>query len=612
MRKIASSPNDGASLRKAVVRCAIYTRKSSEEGLEQDFNSLDAQREACEAYVASQRSEGWIALPRMYDDGGFSGGTMERPALKELLADIREGLVDTVVVYKVDRLTRSLGDFAKIVEVFDAANASFVSVTQSFNTTTSMGRLTLNMLLSFAQFEREVTGERIRDKIAASKAKGMWMGGRPPLGYEVRDRKLEIVEAEAETVRHIFRRYAELGSVFDLRDDLAASGITAKRHVSVSGNVTGGGLIERGALYHLLQNRLYRGEISHKGQIYPGQHEAIVGEELWTLVQAKLGDNRVERSVRSDASQPSLLAGLLRDEDDIVLTPTHANKKGRRYRYYVSHDLIAGRKPKADTGSSTGQPPRRRSSARRIPAVDLEAIVEQRLVAFLGDAAAIDAIVAPRAIDIEERRQLAAALAEFAQSWPDLQASEKVATLKFLISGIIVTASTVDITLRVDAVVELARNPNGCPSEGLAWSRKALHAEASSENKEDSTDETLTLTVPAFFKRVGMEMRHLVGVSGSPMSGKPDHSLMRIVAQAHRFRELLTRGNDRTFAEMADECGVTTSYFTRILRLGFLAPSILDAIVRGVQPVGLKAQKLSLLQELPIAWQEQQRELGFG
>lgn len=240
MRKSVKTQSAAAAGKVATVRCAVYTRKSSEEGLEQSFNSLDAQREACEAYIASQKSEGWIVLPQMYDDGGISGGTMDRPALQRLLADVAAGLVDTVVVYKVDRLTRSLGDFAKIVEVFDAANVSFVSVTQSFNTTTSMGRLTLNMLLSFAQFEREVTGERIRDKIAASKAKGMWMGGRPPLGYEVRDRKLEIVDAEAETVRHIFARYAELGSVLELRDELAAAGITAKRHVSGAGNVNGG------------------------------------------------------------------------------------------------------------------------------------------------------------------------------------------------------------------------------------------------------------------------------------------------------------------------------------------------------------------------------------
>ncbi|NLH80187.1 MAG: recombinase family protein [Phyllobacteriaceae bacterium] len=366
MRKPTKTPNATSTAKAAVVRCAVYTRKSSEEGLEQSFNSLDAQREACEAYVASQKSEGWIVLPQMYDDGGISGGTMDRPTLQRLLADVAAGLVDTVVVYKVDRLTRSLGDFAKIVEVFDAASVSFVSVTQSFNTTTSMGRLTLNMLLSFAQFEREVTGERIRDKIAASKAKGMWMGGRPPLGYEVRERKLEIVEAEAETVRHIFTRYAELGSVLDLRDELAAVGITAKRHVSAAGNATGGGTLGRGALYHLLQNRLYRGEIDHKGTIHPGEHEAIVDQDLWDRVQAVLAENLVERAVRSDAASPSLLAGLVRDQDGIPLTPMHANKTGRRYRYYVSHDLIAGRKLSAE--DREGERRRRRTSARRIPA----------------------------------------------------------------------------------------------------------------------------------------------------------------------------------------------------------------------------------------------------
>lgn len=610
MRKAAAHSKAVTANGKSTVRCAIYTRKSSEEGLEQDFNSLDAQREACEAYVASQRSEGWIALPKIYDDGGFSGGTMERPALKEMLADIEAGLVDTVVVYKVDRLTRSLGDFAKIVEVFDAAGASFVSVTQSFNTTTSMGRLTLNMLLSFAQFEREATGERIRDKIAASKAKGMWMGGRPPLGYEVRDRKLEIVEEEAETVRHIFRRYAELGSVFDLRDDLAATGVTAKRHVSVSGNVTGGGLLERGALYHLLQNHLYRGEISHKGQIYPGLHEAIVDEELWNAVQAKFGDNRVEREVRSDASEPSLLAGQLRDEDGIVLTPTHANRHGRRYRYYVSHDLIAGRKP-TQSGDPDGQPSRRRSSARRIPATDLEAIVEQKLVAFLSDAATIDAIVAPSAIDIEERRRLVAALAEVASNWPELQPSAKVAILKRLVTGIVVTANSVEITLHLKAVVEMARHPHGRNGNSTRQMGKVKRPQSSSGSQIIPLGETSTLSVPAFLKRVGMEMRHLVGSPDMRLTGKPDRSLTRLVAQAHRFRELLTHNNGRSFTEMADECGVTTSYFTRILRLGFLAPSITEAIIRGVQPIDVSAQKLSLAQTIPISWQEQRQELGF-
>jgi DNA invertase Pin-like site-specific DNA recombinase len=267
--------------RSGMVRCAIYTRKSSEEGLEQAFNSLDAQREACEAYVRSQKHEGWSLLPDFYDDGGISGGTMERPALKRLLADIEAGRVDTVVVYKVDRLTRSLSDFSKIVSVFDARGVSFVSITQQFNTTTSMGRLTLNMLLSFAQFEREVTGERIRDKVAASKKKGMWMGGVVPLGYEVKDRKLIIHEAEAETVRFIYRRYTELGSVRLLAEDLKAQGIRGKAPVSPGGEVSSeGSILARGALYRILSNRLYRGEVHLQGSHYPGEHLPVVDEEL--------------------------------------------------------------------------------------------------------------------------------------------------------------------------------------------------------------------------------------------------------------------------------------------------------------------------------------------
>ncbi len=259
----------GRSNGQSTIRCAVYTRKSSEEGLEQAFNSLDAQREACETYVLSQKHEGWVVLSEMYDDGGFSGGTMERPALQRLLADIRARRIDTVVVYKVDRLTRALSDFAKIVEVFDTNGVSFVSVTQAFNTTTSMGRLTLNMLLSFAQFEREVTGERIRDKIAASKQKGMWMGGLPPLGYDVTDRRLVVNEAEAETVRHIFRRYAVLGSVRVLNEELDGDGIVSKHRLDRFGRETGGKPLARGALYLMLQNRIYRGEIVHKERAIP-------------------------------------------------------------------------------------------------------------------------------------------------------------------------------------------------------------------------------------------------------------------------------------------------------------------------------------------------------
>ena len=340
------------------VRCAIYTRKSSEEGLEQEFNSLDAQREAGEAYIKSQRAEGWEASPDRYDDGGYSGGTTERPGLQRLLAEVKAGKVDVVVVYKVDRLTRSLSDFVRMVEAFDAHAVSFVSVTQQFNTTSSMGRLTLNVLLSFAQFEREVTGERIRDKIAASKRKGMWMGGYPPLGYEVLDRKLVVHAQEAQTVRHIFRKYAELASVHKLKEALDAEGILSKDRKTKSGRVWGGKPLARGALYLMLQNRTYRGEVAHKGKSYPGEHEAIVDRELWDEVQRILAANRVARERGSGAKDPILLAGLLHDDLWERMIPTHAVKKGKRYRYYVSRPLVLNPKSAAKGG-------------RRIPAGDI-------------------------------------------------------------------------------------------------------------------------------------------------------------------------------------------------------------------------------------------------
>jgi DNA invertase Pin-like site-specific DNA recombinase len=331
-------------------RCAIYTRKSSDEGLDQHFNSLDAQREACEAYILSQAGEGWYALPARYDDGGYSGGSMERPALQRLLADIGRGLVDVVVVYKIDRLTRSLADFARIVERFDAKEVSFVSVTQAFNTTSSMGRLTLNVLLSFAQFEREVTGERIRDKIAASKAKGLWMGGLAPLGYDLPTngtRVLQVNEAEAAKVQHIFERYLALGSVHRLLEELQRDGIRSKSRVASKGKVTGDQPFSRGAMFHLLQNRVYVGEIVHKSQCHPGQHEGIVERSTFDRVQAMLARQQRERRVRRTAASP--LAGKLFDVHGNRLTPTHSkNSKGQTYRYYVPSCLQQGGRSGAD------------------------------------------------------------------------------------------------------------------------------------------------------------------------------------------------------------------------------------------------------------------------
>jgi site-specific DNA recombinase len=335
------------------IRCAIYTRKSTEEGLDQAFNSLHAQRESCEAYVRSQAGEGWRALPAQYDDGGFSGGTMERPALRRLMDDVDAGRIDTVVVYKVDRLTRSLADFAKIVERLDAAGSSFVSVTQAFNTTTSMGRLTLNVLLSFAQFEREVTGERIRDKIAASKAKGMWMGGPLPLGYDPpidpRTRALVVNSAEAEQVRMIFETYLSLGSVSALEAHLAAESIRSKAWTSRQGRTVGGARLSRGALFHLLKSRLYLGEIPHRDMHYPGSHPPIIDVALFDAVQVRLAHQRKVRRERPTRVAGMPLRGLLFDADGDPMCPSFGyGRAGRVYRYYVSAPLQQGRKPKTN------------------------------------------------------------------------------------------------------------------------------------------------------------------------------------------------------------------------------------------------------------------------
>src|ERR1700704_4279790 len=324
-----------AANERRILRCAVYTRKSSEHGLEQDFNSLDAQREAAEAYIKSQAHEGWRLVKARYDDGGLSGGTLERPALQTLFADIRARKVDIVVVYKVDRLTRSLADFAKLVEVFEAHGVSFVAVTQQFNTTSSMGRLTLNVLLSFAQFERELAGERIRDKFAASRRKGMWMGGTIPLGYDIKDRKLGVNADEADRVCMIFQQYLAIGCVSKLRENLEQRGIRSKQRILASGQVLGGGSFCRGALYHLLQNPLFLGEGVHKGISYPGEHERIIDEELWSAVQDKLEANRGTRR-RSRLETGSLLGGLIFDDRGNLMSPTYSIRRGKRYRYYVN------------------------------------------------------------------------------------------------------------------------------------------------------------------------------------------------------------------------------------------------------------------------------------
>jgi site-specific DNA recombinase len=371
-----------------VRRCAVYTRKSSEEGLEQDFNSLHAQREASEAFIKSQQGEGWKLVKTAYDDGGLSGGNMERPALQRLLEDIRHGLIDVVVVYKVDRLTRSLADFAKMVEVFDAQGVSFVAVTQQFNTTTSMGRLTLNVLLSFAQFEREVTGERIRDKIAASKRKGIWMGGCPSMGYDVCDRRLVINQAEAVTVRQIYQRYLKTGSVPKLKTELDRDGIVSKIRVSRKGNRSGGRSFSRGALYELLSNPVYVGEIRHKRERHPGQHEAILERGLWEKVQRRLLDRAARTSESRTKASPSPLAGKVFDETGEPLYAQGAVRRGQRYRYNVSRALVRGSKVEGQLGWRVPGPELERAVAIAARSIldDKAAILEALQVAGMGDA----------------------------------------------------------------------------------------------------------------------------------------------------------------------------------------------------------------------------------
>ena len=568
-----------ATRRNRTVRCAIYTRKSSEEGLEQEFNSLQAQREACEAFIESQRQEGWVCLRAAYDDGGFSGATMDRPALQQLLADLTAGRVDTIVVYKIDRLTRSLADFAKIVEILDVRGAYFVSVTQQFNTTTSMGRLTLNVLLSFAQFEREVIGERIRDKIAASKKKGMWMGGVPPLGYQAQDRKLFIVESEAEIVRFIFRCYAGLGSVRLLKEELLALGIQSKLRTSASGGISGGKPFARGALYLMLQNRIYRGEIVHNQQSYLGEHEPIIDQPLWDEVQTQLAGNAAQHNDCGKTRQPSLLAGMLFDRDGNRMTPSHAVKKGTRYRYYVSRSLIT----KDRTENSGGL---------RIPAAEIEQLVSDRVHRWLLDPGSIYKSTSARLADASIQQRLVARTAEISKRWPELPVARKRVVLTALIERIEVSVDQIDISLRPSRLSALL-DAAATPLQGA------------------TDDETEIVSVPVRLRRAGREIRMVIdGID--PFAAKPDARLIKLLLRARRFNATLADSEGIPFAVLAQQEGVSRSYFTRLVRLSYLAPDITQTILDGWQPRDLTAEKLLEHSRLPLAWHDQRIALGFA
>jgi DNA invertase Pin-like site-specific DNA recombinase len=546
------------------TRCAIYTRKSSDEGLEQAFNSLDAQHEACAAYIASQRQEGWVLARDRFDDGGVSGGTLERPALQRLLAEIDAGRVGMVVVYKIDRLTRSLADFAKMVERFDAAGCSFVSVTQAFNTASSMGRLTLNVLLSFAQFEREVTAERIRDKIAASKKQGLWMGGLAPIGYDPHPdasrRELVVNEAEAETVRALFTLHDRHGRITEVARAAAAMGLRSKHHRFASGREQGGGPLSRGQIHKILTNPVYRGQLRHKEKVWPGRHPAIVDADLWTRVQEKLQAAARRRRGRSSAAAGALLTGKLRDETGDRLTPTHSLKAGKRHPYYVSNRLIAG-----------GPDP----TGWRLPARRLEAVVANLVADHVAEATAAHRLRARP--DLRAAPDLLQAGRDLARA---VRAGEPALLRRLLARGTIAAGE-----------IRLALDP-GVLCETLCLA------------PGDLAPDLAQLAGPVHLRRRGNEAK-LVLATPRP---DPDPVLLRTLADAHRWVAALRAGTP--LSRIAREAGHHEPFIRTRAPLAFLSPRVQAAIRAGTHPPELTLRRI-LRRPIPLDWQEQERLYGI-
>jgi DNA invertase Pin-like site-specific DNA recombinase len=533
------------------IRCAIYTRKSSEEGLEQEFNSLDAQREACEAYIASQKHEGWVLLSEHYDDGGISGGTLIRPALQRLMAHIDDGDVDQIVVYKIDRLTRSLPDFAKLVDRLDAKEASFVSVTQSFNTATSMGRLTLNVLLSFAQFEREVTAERIRDKIAASKKKGLWMGGYVPLGYDANGRTLKINQNEAETIRTLYDLYLKHRLIRLVKEDAIRLGLRSKRRISLKGMISGDRLFDRGQIHHMLSNPIYAGRIRHKGAVYEGLHTAIIDPDVWGRVQMLLKKKAPYiRGRQIQAIQPSLLIGKLFDEAGDRLTPSHSKKNGKRLRYYISYRL----------SKQSGE---KDISGWRLPAKPLEDQITQAVLNHIRQNVTSELLIDPDATTINNA----------------------------------VTAIN-ELQSRQDETVTLINRVNIAPGR-VEINLDAHQVSALFNLKESSINtEALTFKLPFQTRKRGVETKLIIG----HVEPEKDHTLIRNLATAHKWLGMIKSG--KSLDDVAKQNNTSRRRIQQIIAFAFLAPDIVQAILDGRQPIGLTSEWI-LRRKLPNDWQDQ-------
>jgi len=543
------------------IRCAIYTRKSSEEGLDQDFNSLDAQREACAAYITSQKAEGWVLLPEQYNDGGVSGGTLARPALQRLLADLDAGRVDQIVVYKIDRLSRSLADFAKIVDRLDEVDASFVSVTQSFNTATSMGRLTLNMLLSFAQFEREVTAERIRDKIAASKRKGMWMGGLVPLGFDPDRRTLTINATEATVIQKLYDLYLAHGTVRAVKEQADQLGLRSKRRATPSGEERGNNPLERGQIYHILCNPIYAGKIRHLKQTYEGLHPAIIDPDLWDEVQQQLADNSGKTRGRKHSAHPSLLAGKLYDETGDRLTPSHTSKNGKRLRYYISRRLVIDKS-------------RKHPEAWRLPAPQLEKAIA---LAVREHFAAHDLL--PRLVeelDANEVNHLKGKIGSLAQAFASKNA---VSDWSDLIGKVNIAPRLLSIDLDIATIAKHLELP-----------AKRLSVDA------------LTISAAFRLRRKGVETKIVLGNAPPEI----DLILIRNIAKAMDWFEEIKNG--QTFAQIAARAGTSKRRVQDVIDLAFLAPDIIEQAVNGTLPLHFTSDYL-IKAGVPADWATQRKML---
>lgn len=538
---------------KKILRCAIYTRKSSEEGLEQDFNSLDAQREACEAYIKSQQHEGWVLVEKQYNDGGFSGGTLERPALKKLLTDIETGKIDIVVVYKVDRLTRSLMDFSKIVELFDKQEASFVSITQHFNTTTSMGRLTLNILLSFAQFEREVTGERIRDKMAASKKKGMWMNGTGPLGYINENRTLKTDDENAEKIKLIFEKFLELKNINQLKIYLEENKVTTKT----------GKNFYKGHLYRILSNKTYIGKITHKGKVYEGLHEGIINEDTFDKVQKILYANKTMQHSSIDKKDPSLLAGKLFDDKNNYMSPSHSNKKGKRYRYYISQSIIQHRIQDAGTIS-------------KIPAGEIEKVVTQEIKDFVSNTNNIQPLL--KESDIHKQKALLKNI------------TDKIDTqfIRSILSKVVIYKEKVEIIICKNQLLKTFE---------AIYQKTDLPEEIKSETKTPIIIiKNIKITATAKNGSV------LILTDSDMKQPEINPQLVKAIAKSYLWnKQILSGDTEKYFSK--------NSYVKKVINLRFLSPKIIESILNGNQPRDLTVQKLFSIKTLD--WNKQRELLNF-